>query len=78
MAEQAINVNSVPTQNPTANTKLVGVENGNWVQVPASNVGGSGIMIPELILKPMLIPHTAIPHTTDNELYIWCKFPQDA
>jgi hypothetical protein len=26
----------------------------------------------------MLIPHTAIPHTTDNELYIWCKFPQDA
>jgi hypothetical protein len=41
MAEQAINVNNVPVGNPTANTKLVGVENGAWLQVPAASIKGN-------------------------------------
>lgn len=54
MAE-SININDVPVlQNPTANTKLVGVENGQWAQVPASSLGGNtepGIVIPTLTLQ---------------------------
>jgi hypothetical protein len=75
MAEQAININSVPIITPDNNTYLAGVKDGNWGRIQAANIVSEFKAIPDINLSVM---KNTVGARTKNSILASMRFPSQA